>query len=67
MKALRHPAAPIIPAPPFGFTLPRHLKIPKNDILPLNLLDNSRTNDPNELLKTKDRKKKDVKNEGSSQ
>jgi hypothetical protein len=68
MKALHQPAAvpPIAPASPLTLP-PPSLEIPKSDILPRNLLDNSRTEPPNELLKTKGREIKDVKNEGSSQ
>jgi hypothetical protein len=69
MKARRITATPVIlfPSPPCDFTFPRRLNIQECDILPRNLLDNSRTEPPNELLKTKDHEKKDVKNEGSSQ
>jgi hypothetical protein len=69
MNSRRHPATltEITPAPLTGLTFPRRLKIPKIDILPRNLLNNSGMDGPNELLKTKGREKKDVKNEGSSQ
>jgi hypothetical protein len=71
MKALRHPAlpAPIIPVPPCGLASPQHLEIPRIEILRRKLSKAIRLKmkHPNELLKTKGREKKDVKNEGCSQ
>jgi hypothetical protein len=70
MKAPRSAATPseVTPIPPCGCTITRHNKIPKMEIAPSKLLKIKWIREhPNKLLKIKDKNKKDVKNEGTSQ